>query len=222
MVTLKPAGLLALILVATPAWAQPPQGEAEAPSAATTGTAIQESVVPTRGERAGPAPRMLSLAVGLGVSNFRGALNNNLGVGPSWDLRAGVGNDTVIGGELAYVGTAHSLRNADNDLGAGVDGTAVATMGDAMVRFNATHDGAWQPFAAVGLGLLSLDVRDAETTVDRGTALTIPLSAGLNFYTGRRMLIGGRVNYRVLTEIVDNDIPSGDEWNAGLSVGATF
>lgn len=193
----------------------------EEPAAPPAEPAAEEAVVPTT-ERARPAPTNLSLSVGLGVSNFRGDLNNNLNPGASWDVRAGFANNRHISGELAYVGSANGIDDADNDLGENVDGTALSSMGDAVVRFNATTKRTWQPFAGAGIGMLRLNVRDDDTTVDRGSALTVPLTAGVDFYASKRFLIGGRFNYRVLTDVVDNDIPSGDQWNAGLNVGATF
>lgn len=202
-----------------PETAKPPTTE---PQATQPGEKQAEEAVVPAPERHGPAPSNLNLSVGLGVSNFRGDLNNNLNPGASWDVRAGFNNDDYVSGELAYVGSANGVDNADNDLGPNVDGTALTSMGDALVRFNATTKRSWQPFAGAGLGMLRLNVRDEDTTVDRGSALTVPLTAGVDFYASKRLLIGGRLNYRILTDVVDNDIPSGDQWNAGLNVGATF
>lgn len=222
------ACLSALLFTAGQAWAQaePPAGpevdEATVPEAPDDETAAEETVVPTRAERAAPAPGNLSLSLGLGVSNFRGDLNDNLNAGASWDVRAGFKNDSWVSGELAYIGSANGIDDKGGDLGPNVDGTALSSMGDALVRFNATTKRSWQPYAGAGIGMLSLNVRDDDTTVDRGSALTLPLTAGVDFYASRRMLIGGRFNYRVLTDVVDNDIPDGDQWNAGLSIGATF
>jgi hypothetical protein len=184
---------------------------------------VEEAVVPTEGERAKAAPGDISLMVGLGIANFRGDLNNNASVGPSWDMRASLRNKDYVGGELAYVGSAHGVSDEnDDDLGANADGTAITSAGDALVRFNGTKDSFVQPFVAGGLGLFTLNVRDEDTTVDDGTTLSIPVSAGVNVYATERLAFGGRFNYRVLTEVIGNDIPAGDHWNFGLNVGATF
>lgn len=182
---------------------------------------VQEAVVPT-GKRYEAKPSLLSLQAGLGVNDYRGELSNNVETGLSWDLRGGIGNDRMIGGELAFTGAMNDTTTGDNQLGANVNRAAIMNTGDAQARLNITTEKQWQPYVAAGLGFMSLDVRDKDSIVDDGNAITLPLSAGVQFYTKSRLSFGGRFNYRVLTDIVSNDIPSGDQWNLGFNVGATF
>jgi opacity protein-like surface antigen len=210
----------AVLLAASPA-AAGPQTEPIKQDAQSLAKDVQEAVIPT-GKRYEAKPSMLSLQAGAGLSDFRGALNNNIDPGVSWDLRAGYRNDKLVGGELAFTGAVNGTSAADNDLGPRVNHLAVTNMGDAQARINFTTDEMWQPYVAGGVGVLVMDVRDADTIVKDGTAATLPLSVGLQMYTKSRITAGARLNYRVLTDVLTNDIPSGDQWNVGLNVGAVF
>ena len=181
----------------------------------------QETVVPA-GTRYATKPAWFDLQAGVGVNDFNGKLNNNVSPGLSWDLRGSLWNYQLVGGELAYTGAANGTRFADADLGPNVTKLAVSTAGDAQARVNFTHHRSLQPFMSAGVGVLNLAVRDRDTTVHDGTALTLPLSAGVEWYVGSRVSVGGRLNYRVLTDVIGNDLPGGDEWNLGVNVGGAF
>ena len=184
----------------------------------------QEAIVPepTAGRRQ-PHPRDLSLQMGLGISNYNGNLADNVDPGPAWDLRGTFMNREIVGAELAYSGATNNLEGQDPGRpGADLNGSAMTSAGDAMARLNMSRNAAVQPFVTAGIGVLGLDFRDDDTTVDRGSALTIPMGAGLQFYTPGRFTFGGRFNYRVLTDVINNDLPNGDHWNVGLNAGATF
>ncbi len=182
----------------------------------------QEAVIPSEPQARGAAPGNLALELGLGIADFNGNLGDQINAGPSWDLRGIFGANRTIGGEIAYVGVASNLDGQDLISNEAVDGTALTSAGDVSARFNALSSEFIQPFATAGLGVMGVDVRDENTTVDKGTALTIPVGAGVQIYTDSALTFGARVNYRILTDIIDNDLPSGDNWNLGVNVGATF
>ncbi len=155
----------------------------------------------------------VAIEVGGGFSSYTSDLNDALENGGNWDVRAVLGTSSPVGLELGYFGAANGFENLDD--------TAIATAGEAVVRINLQAPTAgWQPFIGGGIDYFRLD--GGEGQIDGTEALGFPVTAGISFYPLRNFTIGARGTYRFLTDLLDDNFPDGDNWNAGLTLGATF
>ncbi len=199
-------------------------GEEIEDTASGVGDDIREAIVPT-GERAEMAqPKELSLEAGLGFSNFTGRLGDSYKTGAGWNIRAAYKADSLIGAELGYFGSANpredSLEPGDWGFMNGLDLGA---------RISWQNDTIFRPFVAGGAGIsfmntffeTSLDLIGGEEADDTWM-LHFPVGVGVNSYPGENLMVGLRYDYRFQTNIIDNDIPFGNNWQLVLSAGATF
>jgi hypothetical protein len=189
-------------------------------------TQIEEGVVPGETVVLRPEPARLqpqpNFGVELegGVSNFTGDLGDALDSGGNWGVRGIFGKASPIGLEAAYFGSANSLAAADE--------TGISSAGELQGRLNIIRspDSVVQPFVAAGVNYYRIDATGDEAVAldgnDSVESIGFPLSAGVNFLPTENITIGARGNYRILTDLIDDNIPSGDNWNVGLTLGAAF
>lgn len=181
----------------------------------------QEAILPITNEKLYTA-RQASLTLGVGVINYNGDIADNVDAGGNWNLRGSAYDLSPIGIEAGFLWGAQDLDGIDPDRNVTLDGPAITTSGSVAARWNVLTTSRLRPFVSAGVGVLNLSFRDQNTTVDDGTAFTIPLGAGLQYFTKSRLVFGGRFDYQALTDAIDNNLPSGDNWNVGVNVGATF
>ncbi len=174
-------------------------------------------VVEPTTRRADTGPNV-AVEVGGGFSNYTDDLNDATSPGGSWDVRGIFGLKSPIAFELAYVGAANNLDVGDN--------TAIATSGEGLVRLNFMDSTSGvQPFIGGGVSYFRLDLdSDLADLVDLdGTeALGFPVTAGIQFYPTDNFTLAARGSYRFLTDALDSAFPAGDQWNAGITLGAAF
>ncbi len=176
----------------------------------------QEIVIPTEGEPArAQAQPNFALEVGGAFSNFTSDLADATDPGVGWELRGIFGASSPVGLEVAYFGSANSFENFDESV--------VSSAGELLGRVNLLPDSDIRPFAAAGVNYYRLDgTGDLDLFQNANESIGFPLSVGVNYYPAENFTIGARGTYRILTEILDDNFPGGNNWTAGLTLGAAF
>jgi opacity protein-like surface antigen len=187
-------------------------------------------------EPAIPWPR-LNLSVGGGVVDFSDDAARHLTkLGAIWDVRALLGENTPVGVELAYVGTAHGLNNVMQRFAA--DGTILSNAFEGAVRFQVPAAlSAIRPFLLVGVGwnqfeLVSESFRDPSAIKNSDDTLVLPFGAGVQLDLATHLTLDGRFTYRAMLEerflytsasglpgVGSQDL---SQWAASARVGYTF
>ena len=165
-------------------------------------------------EPAAPPVRepQVAIEIGGGYSDFTGDLGDQLHDGGNWDVRGIFGTASPIAIEATYFGSANGL--------VAEDGTAITTAGELQARLNVLQPADFvQPFIAGGANYFRID---SDGALDNVQAIGFPVTAGLQVFPTDNFTIGARGSYRFLTDLIDDDFPGGDNWNVGLTVGATF
>ncbi|WP_426752096.1 hypothetical protein [Myxococcus sp. Y35] len=179
--------------------------------------------------------RGLTVSVGGGVEGYSGGLAPRIDPGAAYGATATLKPTRVLGLEVGYTGAINKIdRRGLEDLARNPDiirngGQAVATLG--------LTASAIQPYILGGVGLNRYNVRrGAEALGYRDdTAGSVPLGAGLRFYTGS-FTADLRANYNLLFDqelvpdlppaenqpLSDVTFAGGSSYNATLNVGATF
>lgn len=187
---------------------------------------IEEAIIPDPAAR--PAIDRTWMAEGtIGLNNFTGDLNDNLRGGFGYGARGVWNANETLGAEVGYVGGFNQT-----------EGTALVEVGnwvftngvDAAARLSWVNETMFRPFAVGGLGVLHLNSfarTEADlpaTTVQFGDAfmMTVPLGVGIAAFPGDEFVVGTRFDYRIQTGILDNELPSGDNWTLGINAGWTF
>lgn len=183
-----------------------------------------EDVIPSEAT-VRPRPDLFMLEAGAGPSTFTGNLGNSLQGGVGYSVRGLLGAKTWLGLEVAYVGTANAGENAfrQNELdGPDVQGQSVYGNGaEALARFNLTPSGApVRPFVAGGAGYFRLDSDAA--VLDNLQSVSFPIEAGIQASPAHDVVVGLRGTYRILTDYIDNEFPTGEQYGGMLTLGATF
>lgn len=186
---------------------------------------IEEAVLPTPRAQA-PRVQAAILEAGAGLANYSAHLGAVTNGGAAWSLRGVYGAGSRFAGEIAYAGAGNDgelIRPNETAPGGlnPVNRTVYASSLDALVRLNLLGAAAAvRPFIAGGAGYFRLDSDAAD--LDGFESLAFPLSAGVQLYPKRPLTIGLRGTYRVLTDWIDDDFPTGDQFGGQISVGANF
>lgn len=197
--------------------------------------ATQETVVPgseggdstvvITAPRAAPPVNQTVVEIGGGAQTFSGELGDTLQGGAGWTGRVIFGAKSPIGLELGYAGSVNPIEGQGIG-GAGdfgdldTDNSVTTNQGEGLLRVNfAGPRSPVKPFVAGGANYTRMD---SNTTFDNLDAIGFPLAAGLQFYPANNFSIGARGEYKILTEWVDDNLPSGDQWGGMLTVGANF
>lgn len=190
---------------------------------------VQEEAVPreqtivVQPQRAAPLDNVL-VEIGGGGSTYTGQLGDVTKGGAGWAGRVVIGARTMLGFELGYFGAANTIEGTGvniSDVGdLGNDNTVVSSAGEGLVRLNFLGARApVKPFVAGGANYTRFD---SDTLFDNREALGFPLAAGVQFYPTNNFSIGARGDYRILTDLIDENLPNGDQWGGMLTVGANF
>lgn len=183
----------------------------------------EETIVVTQPRGAAPLDNVL-VEIGGGASTFTGELGDVTEGGAGWTGRVVIGARTMLGFELAYFGAANTIEGLDvgiNDVG-DLDSanTVISSAGEGLVRLNLLGARApVKPFVAGGANYTRFD---SDTLFDNAEALGFPLAAGVQFYPTDNFSIGARGDYRILTDLIDEEVPDGNQWGGMLTVGANF
>jgi hypothetical protein len=195
------------------------------PALAQTTNNVQTSGRPL--SEAPVAPTGVGLQLGGGVTAFsRQAARDRFETGGYWDLRAVIGLESFLGGELAYVGSARGA----NASGLSNDAALLGNGAEAVARVNlpiAAGSTRIEPFLFGGVGwtYYSLVNSDSNTSgmKDNANAFVIPFGAGLSAAYDRFML-DARFTYRSvfddkLVPTANNDSLDLQNWSVGLTLG---
>jgi hypothetical protein len=162
--------------------------------------------------------------VGGGVTDyFDHAVRSRVDTGGTWDVRLGVGNRQLIGGELAYTGSARDAGSLGNDLYSnGVEG---------VLRLQYPFEqGSWvvEPFAFGGVGWNHFSVNQATSAVAHAAddVLVTPVGAGM-MLAYNHVVFDTRFTYRHtfgdnLVKNTDGTDASLKNWAVTASVGYAF
>jgi hypothetical protein len=172
-------------------------------------------------------PTGFGLQLGGGVTGFsRQEARDRFGTGGYWDLRAVLGTDSILGAELAYVGSARDATAS------GLTGNA-ALLGngaEAVARVNLPLSAGTlrvEPFLFGGAGwtYYSIVNSDANTSniKDNANAFVIPFGAGLSAAYDH-FLFDARFTYRAvfddkLVAMGNDDSLDLQNWAVGLTLG---
>lgn len=178
-------------------------------------------------------PMGVAVQLGGGVSNFISEeTRDRTNVGGHWDVRVTVGTRSLVGLDLAYVGSAYDIHFGDQGLDP--DAAIVGNGAEGALRLQAPLSLGTgyllQPYAFGGLGWVRYDVVNADfntsPVAEDDNVLTVPLGAGVGFgYRG--FIADARFTYR---PVFDDDrlFPAGEDfadlqtWNVGLTLGYEF
>lgn len=191
--------------------------------AAVPGQDNTNNIIVTQPRRGGSLDNVI-VEIGGGASTFTGQLGDELKGGAGWTGRAVIGARSMLGFELGYFGTANTVEGTGTDItdvgDLSNDNTVVSNAGEALVRLNLLGErAAVKPFVAGGANYTRFD---SNTNLDNIDSVGIPLAAGIQFYPMDNFTIGARGDYRILTDWLDDTLPSGNQWGGMLTVGANF
>jgi hypothetical protein len=209
---------------------QPPPEEKQPVSGYET-PPPQVSVVPSR-----PVPRF-NISVGGGVVDFADDAAKHLThVGGMWDVRVLLGQNTLIGGEVAYVGTANSLNNVMSPFARNGDILGSGLETNLRLQLPAGYFPV-RPFAFYGIGwshfnLVNENFRDPTAIRDNDDAFVMPFGGGIQVDLGSHAALDMRLTYRAmydenLLHTSDNGVPGVNsqglsQWAASARLGYTF
>lgn len=167
----------------------------------------------------------LGLEVGGGVVDYTRGLNSGTDAGPAWNAQINIMPTSIIGVELAYLG---SHVNYDGSAGSGsIDQNG----GTAALRVNVLP-GRVKPFLFGGLGASRLSA-DPGVPVESDTLLDVPAGAGLQVNVTDKFTLTGRFRYNfqfdtdfgeAVTDPGDADVDrrAFDRWAATLNIGTVL
>jgi len=170
----------------------------------------------------------LAVALGGGVEGFtndtmRDATND----GGGWNVRLALGTRSMIGAEVAYIGSAQSI----DALGLDSSALLVSNGAEANVRFNITQNSNLQPFAIAGVGWRRYDLTNEDfNTSDINSnddVLEVPVGAGLAWkYRGLLLDARGVFTIADQADLVPTndgrDSASMHRWGINANLGYTF
>jgi hypothetical protein len=178
----------------------------------------------------GPQPGFAygsEVALGGGVMNFTGGTARAMtGVGGSWNVRLGIGTRSIIGAELAYLGSAQSISAAGLD----PDAVLLGNGAEAVLRLNAPipmqyGGGVVEPFILGGIGWNHYSVvnDDFNTSMvkENDSVGMVPLGAGLAAsYAG--FVADARFTYRLAFDEALIGSSKLHSWALTANVGREF
>jgi hypothetical protein len=165
------------------------------------------------------------VALGGGVMNFTGAAAREVtGVAGNWNLRVALGTRSVIGVELAYVGSLQGISSPGLDPRADLLGNGA----EAALRVNlplASETNLIEPFLLGGIGWTHFNVINDSVNNslvgEKDNVGTVPLAAGLAGST-HGFMVDARFTYRLT---FDNQLLGGNNlnsWAVTANVGREF
>ncbi|MGI5863407.1 MAG: outer membrane beta-barrel protein [Myxococcales bacterium] len=166
-----------------------------------------------------PAPRVELEA---GVADFNRDLSRQLGLGPSWGVRALVPLGSSLSLVIGYQGAA--LRVVAES----VEGTpwTLSNGGFAALQLEAVADWPVRPYAFLGAGLLRTTVpAEAESLLGSDTAGIVPVGFGVEGSLSKHFRLGARLSYDL---VFDNELIRGagslaaDLWSLTLAAAYAF
>jgi hypothetical protein len=173
-----------------------------------------------------PPRRGLELSVGGGVMNYTNSTARSLtDIGGSWDVRLSLGTRSILGLELAYVGSVRGVSLEGLDPKAAL----MANGGEVALRFNipiVVGSGLIEPFAIGGIGwshyTLVHDSFNTSSLAGDDDIGTVPLGVGLAGSL-HGFMVDARVTYRPTFQDKlfggTNDLQS---WAATANIGFEF
>lgn len=170
----------------------------------------------------------IGVALGGGVEGFTsGTMRDATNDGGGWNVRLALGTRSMIGAEVAYVGSAQSI----DALGLDSSALLVSNGAEANLRFNLTQDSNLQPFAIAGVGWRRYDLTNEDfNTSDVNSnddVLEVPVGAGLA-WKYRGLLFDARGVFTIADQA--DLIPTNDgqdtaemhRWGVNANLGYVF
>lgn len=173
-----------------------------------------------------------SITAGGGVVSYtNNDANDFIDTGGAYQVRAAVGTRSIVGFELAYVGSANDVEA----LGLDPDATLLGNGVEGAVRFNFTVS-KWQPYLLAGAVwkryvVVNDDFNTSATVNNSDGVFEVPLAAGLTWHAKERgedgLVVDGRFDYRLaggsdLLGGSDGGGPGLENWQATLKAGWEF
>ncbi len=189
-------------------------------------------ISPPTSSEAGPPPASrphlgFALQIGGSFQEFTNqSLRDSTGTGGSWDVRLVGGTHSILGFEVAYIGSSREIT----PLGRSSSSNLFSTGGEAALRLNAPivrGQVLLEPFGFVGVGwehyaILNYGAAFSADYTSTDNVFTIPVGGGLAF-VDRALLLDVRASY---TPTYDNNmVRSGgglDHWGVGAHIGVAF
>jgi hypothetical protein len=169
----------------------------------------------------------IGVALGGGVEGFtNNTMRDATNDGGGWNVRLALGTRSMIGAEVAYIGSAQSI----DALGLDTSAMLVGNGAEANVRFNITQT-ALQPFATAGLGWRRYDLTNEDfNTSDinsKDDVLEVPVGVGLAWkYQGLLLDARGVFTIADQADLVPTndgrDSASMHRWGVNANLGYTF
>jgi hypothetical protein len=192
---------------------------------------IQNKADPASFKDASIAPNGLALQLGGGVTGFtRKGARNEFNVGGYWDVRAVMGTNSIIGAEVAYVGSARDIQSPGVSNNAAMMGNGAEAVARANLPLR-LRNVQLTPYAFGGVGwtyyqIVSNDISNTSGVKDHANALVIPFGTGVSV-SYQHFLADARFTYRGVFD--DKLVPTGgndhldlQNWSAGATVGYAF
>jgi opacity protein-like surface antigen len=172
-----------------------------------------------------PALPNIGVEVGAGFQTFTEELGDVTSAGLGYNLRFIFGPRSRLALEVGYLGGLAEAERTEVFQQTAV--SVYSNSGEVLARLNffGNRD-LVRPFIAGGANFTrinsSLSTPIGTTELDRLNGLGFPLVGGVQFLPSENFLVSARANYNVLTAVVDDDFPPGNQWGAMLSAGAMF
>lgn len=169
------------------------------------------------------------LEAGAGGSTYTEDLGDVTRGGTEWSGRAILGARWPVGLELGYTGTFNAIEGTGVDSEGAVrdDRSIISNAGEALARISLVPNKAMvRPFIAGGVNYLRLDTDNRSATfadtIDNQDTIGFPLAAGVQVFPWKNLSIGARGDYKILTDILTEDFPAGNQWGGALTIGGHF
>lgn len=169
------------------------------------------------------APFGYSLSLGGGVvQSLDGSTREITDLGGTWNVRFTAGSRAMLGGEVAYVGSAQDI---DNEMGMGSSARLISNGAEGALRL-ALPDADLQPYAFVGFGMVKYSVVNANVNLDDNVVF-FPAGVGLA-YRASKLVFDLRATARaafddeIFANMTNDDNNSLSNWSTSAQVGFEF
>jgi hypothetical protein len=170
-----------------------------------------------------PSGAGLGLTLGGGVTGFvNDSARTSTDVGGAWGARLTIGTRSIIGGEVAYTGSAQNLDAL------GLDNSAylLSNSAEGAARLNFLTEFV-QPYVLAGTGVTFLSVQNADFNQsainDSDTVMHFPLGAGVALLLDGAIIdLRGVVRPTLESNMFGPTNESLTSWSANLSAGWEF
>lgn len=166
-------------------------------------------------------PIGMSAEVGGGVGGFTDTRATDVSkVAGTWSARLVIGTRSVLGGEVAYIGTAQGM----NALGLDDKAVLVSNGAEGLLRLNAMT-GMFQPYVFAGLSIkhyqLTNEAFNTSSVNDKDDVGEFPVGVGFSVRVGR-IIADIRATYRQAFDSTLLGHTPLNNWGAGAKVGFEF